>query len=106
MRSAPSMVVAHLSVTAYPADGTSVGRYVRRAVEVLKASGLRHEVHAMGTEIECGSLGELFDVVARIDDALAAMGAQRITVQLKIDDRRDKTVGLADKVRSATRPRA
>lgn len=97
------MVVAHLSVSALPADGTSVGRYVRRAVEVLRASGLRFEVHAMGTEVECEDLSALLSVVERIDEALVAMGAQRVTIQLKIDDRRDRRTDLASKVRSARR---
>lgn len=96
------MFLAHLSVTGLPSDGASVGRYVRRAVEVLRSSGLRHEVHAMGTEIESESLPPILAVVQQIDEALAAMGAQRVTIQLKIDDRRDKRAGLKEKVRSAT----
>lgn len=95
------MVVAHLSVSGLPADGTSVGKYVRTAVEVLKESGLKFEVHAMGTEIECERLSELFRVVEEIDEALVAVGAQRVTLQLKIDDRRDEHVGFEEKVRSA-----
>ena len=98
------MIIAHLSVSALPADGTSVGRYVRRAVEVLRASGLRFEVHAMGTEIECGTYPELFRVIEAIDDALAEEGGTRVTLQLKIDHRLDKEARLEDKVRSATGP--
>ena len=98
------MIAAHLSVSALPAEGTSVGRYVRLAVEVLKRSGLAFEVHAMGTEIECRTLAELFEVVRLIDERLGKEGAGRITLQLKIDHRLDRDVSLADKVKSATKP--
>jgi uncharacterized protein (TIGR00106 family) len=97
------VVVAHLSVTAYPADGASVGKWVRLAVAEVRRSGLRHEVHAMGTELECDNLRQLFQVVNRIDRALAKAGALRVGIQLKIDHRLDRPVGLRDKVRSATR---
>lgn len=95
------MYLAHLSITGLPSDGASVGRYVRRAVEVLRQSGLKHEVHAMGSEIEAERLDEIFDVVRRMDDALAQLGAERITIALKVDHRRDKRADLSSKVRSA-----
>lgn len=95
------MVIAHLSVTGLPADGTSVGRYVRKAVDVLRSSGLKFEVHAMGTEIECEHLSDLLGVVERIDEALVAAGAERVTIQLKIDDRRDRKMGAKERVSSA-----
>lgn len=94
-------VLAHLSVVGYPSEGASVGRYVRRAVQVLQASGLRHEVHAMGTEIECRRLADLWPLLERIDEALRKDGATRITLQLKVDHRTDRDVGLEQKRRSA-----
>ncbi|MBI2077637.1 MAG: thiamine-binding protein [Euryarchaeota archaeon] len=99
--SGPAMI-AHLSITAPPSDGASAGRYVRRAVEVLYASGLPHEVHARGTEVEFGAPDDRFRVVEAIDPELVKIGAERVTIQLKIDDRRDRAVTRADKVRSAT----
>jgi uncharacterized protein (TIGR00106 family) len=93
--------LAHLSVMGLPSDGASVGRYVRKAVEILRSSGLRHEVHAMGSEIEAPRLEQIFEVVRRMDEALGLMGAERVTISLKIDHRRDKQADLASKVRSA-----
>jgi uncharacterized protein YqgV (UPF0045/DUF77 family) len=55
----------------------------------------------MGTEVECRSLAELLRLVERIDEALVADGAKRITIQLKIDHRIDRAATLQDKVRSA-----
>lgn len=94
-------VLAHLSVVGYPSRGASVGHHVRLAVEVLKNSGLRHDVHAMGTEIEAPSLSHLWPVLERIEDALRREGALRVTFQLKVDHRFDRPTGLAEKRRSA-----
>lgn len=94
-------VLAHLSVVGYPSQGASVGRYVRRAVEILRESGLRHEVHAMGTEIECAQLSDLWPVLERIDAALQALGATRTSFQLKVDHRLDRATGLEEKRLSA-----
>ena len=95
------MYLAHVSVMGLPSDGASVGRYVRRAVEVLKASGIKHEVHAMGSEIEAERLEQIFEVVKKMDDAVASLGAKRVTISLKIDHRLDKPADLSSKVRSA-----
>lgn len=84
-----------------PSDGASLGRYVRKAVDVLKASGLTHEVHAMGTEMEAEHLEQIVDVVKRMDDALGNLGAERVTISLEVDHRRDKSADLRSKVRSA-----
>lgn len=98
-----SLITALFSVLGLPADGTSVARYVRAAVEEIRASGLRHEIHASGTEVECARLGQLLRLVGRVDAAVARAGARRITILVKIDDRRDARAGLRAKVRSATR---
>lgn len=95
------MYLAHLSVMGLPSDGASVGRYVRQGIEVLQASGLKHEVHAMGSEIEAERLEDIFEVVRRMDEVLSAQGAERVTISLKIDHRRDKHADLSSKVRSA-----
>ena len=73
---------------------------MRAAVKVLRASGLKDEVHAMGSEIEAERLEEIFDVVRRMDEAIRAEGAERVTISLKIDHRVDREASLASKVRS------
>jgi uncharacterized protein YqgV (UPF0045/DUF77 family) len=59
--------IAHLSVSALPSDGASVGAWVRIAVQELRASGLKHKVHAMGTEIEYERPADLWRLLDRID---------------------------------------
>jgi len=77
-------------------EGTSVSRFVARAVEIIRESGLKHEFHAMGTNIE-GSYEEISAVVKKCIDAQAEMGANRIIVRMYMDDRRDKPSTLQRK---------
>ena len=55
----------------------------------------------MGSEIEAERLEQIFDVVRRMDEQLVLLGAQRVTIALKIDHRSDKPADLASKLRSA-----
>jgi len=94
-------MIAQLSV--YPiGEGTSLGRFVRKGVAVIEASGLRYEVGGMSTSVEVPDLDTLFDLVKRVHAAHVAEGAQRVTIDLKIDDRRDKKATIESKRRSVT----
>jgi uncharacterized protein (TIGR00106 family) len=94
-------MIAQLSV--YPiGKGTSLGRFVRRGVAVIEASGLPYEVGGMGTSVEAPDLDTLFDLIKKVHAAHVAEGAQRVVIDLKIDDRRDKKATIASKKKSAT----
>jgi len=75
----------------------SVSDAVAEAHRVIEASGLKYVLHPMGTCVE-GAAEELYALAARVHQALAAMGYERIGVHLKIDDRRDKPQSMADKL--------
>jgi len=93
------MIIAELAV--FPtSEGPSVSRYVREAVRVLEASGLRTATNAMSTTVEAPDLAALFRAVARTDEALAAMGARRIHIDLRIDHRLDKDATMESKLTS------
>lgn len=76
--------------------GTSLSRYVARAVALIQASGLKHEFHAMGTNLE-GDFDAIMDLVKRCDEALVEMGAERVLIRLSLDDRRDKQASIQAK---------
>ena len=71
-----------------PDDGSgSYSQHVAAALRIVKESGLRFRLGAMGTEME-GPRGEVFAVLARCQEALAAApGVRRIATVIKIDDR-------------------
>ncbi len=93
------MILAQLSV--YPiGEGTSLGRFVRKGVAVIKESGYKYEVGGMSTTVEVPDLDSLFALVKKIHAAHIAEGAQRLVVELKVDDRRDKNATIESKRKS------
>ena len=79
-------------------SGTSVGAYVAEALRVARAQD-RVAVHPgpMFTTLE-GDLDEVMALVRAMQEAVFAMGAQRVGTVLKIDDRRDKDASVASKL--------
>jgi len=79
--------------------GESLSAYVAEAFAVIDASGLPHEHHAMGTNLE-GDWDEVMAVVkACRDRMLDRVG--RVSISLRIDDRKGATGRLETKVPSA-----
>jgi len=95
------MVLAQLSV--YPiGEGVSLGRFVKKGVKIIEESGYTFQVGGMSTSIEVPDLQELFDLVTKIRQAQLDEGAQRVIIELKVDDRRDKQATLRGKIDSVT----
>jgi len=94
-------MIAQLSV--YPiGEGTSLGRFVKRGVAVIEASGLTYEVGGMSTTVEAPDLDTLFNLIKKVHAAHVAEGARRVVIDLKIDDRRDKKATIASKKKSVS----
>jgi uncharacterized protein (TIGR00106 family) len=77
-------------------SGESVTAAVADAVAVVRASGLPHRTDAMFTTIE-GDWDEVFDVVKRATEAVAAHG-NRVSLVMKADIRPGRTGELTGKV--------
>jgi uncharacterized protein (TIGR00106 family) len=78
--------------------GASVGEYVAEALRVLKRqTDVRWEVGPMFTTVE-GDLRRILDLVLEMEEAVFAMGAQRVGTVLKIDDRRDQPLTMEGKL--------
>jgi len=94
------VAIVAVSVTPIGTGETSVSRYVAAAEKVLREyPNLRYRLDPMFTTIE-GDLRDIFDCIMRMHDAVAAMGAGRISSVIKIDDRRDKTATMEDKIKA------
>lgn len=91
------MPIVEISVVPVGTNSTSVSPYVRTALEVIKKSGLNYELNPMGTCIE-GDWDKIFAVIKEIHETLAALGCTRLVTTIKIDDRRDKSVTMKEKV--------
>lgn len=79
--------------------GESLSTYVAKMFRIIHESGLPYEHHAMGTNIE----GDWDEVTALINACRKRIleRVNRVSIVIKIDDRKGITDGLARKVSSA-----
>ncbi len=81
--------------------GTSVGRYIKRALHVIsKIEGLEYQVTPMATILEAENIHTILKAVEASHSALRSMGAKRISSILRIDERPDKPRTMKDKIES------
>ena len=93
------MAVVFVTIAPLGTATPSLSRYVAGVEKVLAASGLAHELTAMGTIIE-GDLDRILAVVREMHEHPFAQGAVRVSTLVKIDDRRDKEHTIASKMKS------
>ena len=97
-------IIADFSIIPVGHGETSVGRYVAEALNaVKKVKGLSFEVTPMGTVLEASSLETIFEAVKAAHEAVIAKGVLRVESNLRIDDRRDKSRTIKDKVKAVER---
>jgi len=90
------VIIAELAI--FPtSEGSSVSRFVKEAIQVIEASGLRTETGGMSTTIEAPDLKALFRVIQDADAAILKMGARRIHIDLRVDHRLDKEATITSK---------
>ena len=92
------MAVAEISIVPLGTGSPSVSRYVAKALEVVRASGLKYELTPMATVVE-GSVEEILKLVGDMHRAVLE-DAVRVVTSLRMDDRRDKPLTMEGKVRA------
>jgi uncharacterized protein (TIGR00106 family) len=93
------MAVVFLSITPLGTATPSVSRYVAGVEKILRGSGLKNQLTAMGTIIE-GDLDQILAVIRKMHEHPFTQGAVRVSTFIKIDDRRDKEHTIEGKMRS------
>lgn len=94
------MAIAEISVVPLGTKTPSVSQYVARAVKVLEQEkAIRYQTTAMGTIVE-GALDRILAVVKKMHEETFGEGIVRVLTTVKIDDRRDKTQSMSEKVDS------
>ena len=93
------MAVVFLTITPLGTATPSVSRYVAGCERILRESGLKHELTAMGTIIE-GDLEAIFPVIRKMHESPFRDGALRVSTSIRVDDRRDKIHTIEGKMRS------
>ena len=79
--------------------GESLSASVAEAFRIIEASGMAYEQHAMGTNLE-GDWDDVMSVIKACRDRLLEC-SNRVSLAIKIDDRKGTTDRLAHKVASA-----
>lgn len=79
--------------------GVSVSEYVTACQKVLQKSGLEHQMHAYGTNVE-GEWDEVMAAVKRCHEVVHEMGAPRITTSMRLGTRTDREQSMDDKIQS------
>ena len=96
------MAIAAVSISPVGV-GVSVSRYVVAALRVVREQDLvRYRLDPMFTTLE-GELGAIYSLIQRMQDAVFAEGAVRVSTVIKIDDRRDREVRMEEKVATVAR---
>lgn len=94
------MALVEVSIIPLGTGTPSVSKYIAQAVKVLQGEeDIKYELTAMGTIIE-GDLERLLALVSKMHEAVFNAGAMRVVTTIKIDDRRDKTSGMSNKMDS------
>ena len=81
--------------------GLSLSSYIAECERIFQAAGLKTALHAYGTNVE-GEWDDVFGAVKRCHEALHAMGAPRISTNLRLGTRTDREQTMEEKVRSVT----
>lgn len=79
--------------------GVSLSPYIAACEKVLAEAGLKHALHAYGTNVE-GEWDEVFAAVKRCHEVVHELGAPRITTTIKLGTRTDRAQSMDDKIRS------
>ena len=94
------MAIAEISVVPLGTRSPSVSKYVAQAVKVLQQEkGIKYETTAMGTIVEA-DLDKILAVVKQMHEGTFGAGVARVLTTVKIDDRRDKSQSMKDKLAS------
>jgi uncharacterized protein (TIGR00106 family) len=94
------MAIAEIKILPSGTKTPSVSQYVARAVKVLEnEKNIKYEMTAMGTIIEA-DLDRILTLVKKMHEATFGEGVARVITMIEIDDRRDKSQGMKQKLDS------
>ncbi|MBU4563589.1 MAG: MTH1187 family thiamine-binding protein [Desulfarculus sp.] len=93
------MAVVQFTIVPLGTGTTSLSAYVAQVHKALDESGVKHSLTPMGTVLE-GPLDELLAVIRQMHELPFAAGSQRVMTLINIDDRRDKTGTIEQKLKS------
>jgi len=95
--------MALMQLTMVPiGEGVSVGEYVADIQKQLQKEGATFKLTDMATLIE-GEVPDLLRLLGKIYETPFDNGAIRVVTNITIDDRRDKSISIGDKIEAVKR---
>ena len=79
--------------------GLSLSKYVAECEKVFSDSGLKHKLHANGTNVE-GDWDDIMGALKQCHDTLHEMGVPRIATNVRLGTRMDRESSMDAKVQS------
>ncbi len=79
--------------------GVSLSKYVAACERVLTEARLEPTLHANGTNVE-GEWDVVFTALKRCHEVLHEMGAPRVSTNMRVGTRVDRTQSMQDKINS------
>lgn len=96
------MAIVEVSIVPIGTGATGISNYVAECYRVLeKERRIKHLLTPMGTILE-GDLNVIMDVIQRMHEVPFEKGAMRVSTTIRIDDRRDMTPSMEQKIASVT----
>ena len=95
------MAVVDVSIVPLGTGSTSLSQFVADCHQELLKEGktLKYDLTAMGTIIE-GDLDTILSVIRKLHEVPFSRGVKRVSTIIKIDDRRDKSGTISQKIKS------
>lgn len=93
------MAVVEVCLIPIGTKETSVSKYVAEAEKILMAEGVKYKLNPMGTVIEADA-DKALEVIRKMQESVFDKGADRVYSVIKMDDRRDKSASMEQKIKS------
>lgn len=95
-------IIAELKVIPLGTRSASVSKYIAAVVEeVRQTKGIDCQVTPMATIVQ-GPLSKVLKLAQQVHEIPFTMGANRVLTSITIDDRRDKKITMASKVKAVS----
>lgn len=96
------MAIVEVTIAPLGTATASISHYVAACHKVLEeAKDLKYQLTPMATIIE-GDLDTILAVIRRMHEVPFGQGAPRVSTIIRIDDRRDKELTMAGKIKAVT----
>jgi uncharacterized protein (TIGR00106 family) len=96
------MAIVEVTIAPMGTGTPGISQYVAACHKVLeKAQDLKYQLTPMSTIIE-GDLDRILEVIRQMHEVPFGAGAPRVSTLLRIDDRRDKELTMAGKIKAVT----